>query len=308
MIYTMEKKLLASSIIVGITAFNEAKNIRDVIRKAKSYCDKVVVCDDGSVDDTAKVAFSEGVTVLQHKKNLGYGSAIKTLFDYVKNEKYSVFVTLDSDGQHDADDIPKIAESIFNGKSDVVIGSRFLTENDNKILRYREFGIKTITKLTRAVSYNNISDSQSGFRAYSRHAISKLEIHEEGMAVSTEILLRAKEENLSIEEVPIEVRYDVEDASTHNPLTHGLSVLSSIFRYVSVKHPLSFYSLPGFGLVLVSIFFISLSLDSFSVTGGIPTHLILYSMGFAVIGIVLVVTGTILYTMTILIQGKFKDR
>jgi len=266
------------------------------------------VCDDGSVDDTAKVAFSEGATVLQHKKNLGYGSAIKTLFDYVKNEKYSVFVTLDSDGQHDADDIPKIAESIFKEKSDIVIGSRFLTENDNKIPRYREFGIKTITKLTKAVSYNNISDSQSGFRAYSRRAISKLEIHEEGMAVSTEILLRAKEENLSIEEVPIEVRYDVEDASTHNPITHGLSVLSSIFRYVSVKHPLSFYSLPGFGLVLVSIFFISLSLDSFSGTGGIPTHLILYSIGFAVIGIVLVVTGTILYTMTILIQGKFKDR
>ncbi len=266
------------------------------------------MCDDGSIDDTAKVAFSEGATVLQHKKNLGYGSAIKTLFDYVKNEKYSIFVTLDSDGQHDAEDIPKIAESIFKGKSDVVIGSRFLNENNNKIPRYREFGIKTITKLTKAVSYNHISDSQSGFRAYSKHAISKLEIHEEGMAVSTEILLRAKEENLSIVEVPIQVRYDVDDTSTHNPISHGFSVLSSIFRYVSVKHPLSFYSLPGFGLVLVSIFFVGWSLEIFSVTGGFVTNLVLYSIGFAVIGIVLVVTGTILYTMTILIQGKLKDR
>ena len=307
MVYTTEKKLLSSDIIVGIPAYNEAKNIRDVIRKAKSYCDKIVVCDDGSVDDTAEVAFSEGATVLQHKKNLGYGSAIKTLFDYVKNEKYSIFVTLDSDGQHDADDIPKIAGSIFQGEADVVIGSRFLKKNDNKIPRYREFGIKTITKFTKAASFNHISDSQSGFRAYSRHAISKLKIHEEGMAVSTEILLKAKDASLSIVEVPIQVRYDVDEASTHNPITHGLSVLSSVFRYVSVKHPLTFYSLPGFGLVLVSIFFVGWSLDIFSVTGKFMTNLILYSVGFAVIGIVLIVTGTILYTMAILIQGKLDD-
>lgn len=277
-----------------------------MIRKAKLYSDKIVVCDDGSIDDTAKVASSEGAVVIQHRKNLGYGSAIKTLFEYVKNEKFPIFVTLDSDGQHDAEDIPKIAESIFHGEADVVIGSRFLNEN-NKIPRYREFGIKTITKITKAASYNHISDSQSGFRAYSRHAISKLEIHEEGMAVSTEILLRAKEENLSIVEVPIEVNYDGENTSTHNPISHGLSVLSSVFRYVSVKHPLTFYSLPGFILSLVSIFFLGLALEEFSLHRSVPTNVILYSIGFAVIGIVLIVTGTILYTMSVLIRGKLND-
>jgi len=279
-----------------------------VIKKAKLYCDNIIVCDDGSVDDTAKVARSEGAIVIKHPKNQGYGSAIKTLFDYARKEKYPVFVTLDSDGQHDAADIPIIIEPVLQGKADIVIGSRFLKHMPTKnIPKYREIGIKTITKVIKAASYNDLSDSQSGFRAYSKHAISKLVLYEDGMAISTEILLNAKEQNLSIVDVPIKVRYDVDKASTHNSLSQGLSVIASVFRYVSVKHPLSFYSLPGFGLILVSFFFVGWSLDKFSQTGGFPTNLILYSIGFAVIGIVLIVTGTILYTMTILIRGKFDE-
>jgi len=254
------------------------------------------------------VARSEGATVIKHLKNKGYGSAIKTLFDYARKERYSVMVTLDSDGQHDADDIPKIAEPIFRGKADIVIGSRFLKNSPkNNVPKYREIGIRTITKVIKAASYSNLTDSQSGFRAYSKDAISKIAIYEEGMAVSTEILFNAKEQNLSVLEVPIKVRYDVDNASTHNPLTHGLSVLASVFRYASVKHPLSFFCLPGLGLALVGIFFMGWAMEIFSETGSVPTNLILYSIGFGIIGIVMIATGTILYTMTILIRGKFND-
>jgi len=279
-----------------------------VIKKAKLYCDNIIVCDDGSVDDTAKVARSEGAIVIKHPKNQGYGSAIKTLFDYARKEKYPVFVTLDSDGQHDAADIPTIAEPIIQGKADIVIGSRFLKYKPTKnIPKYREIGIKTITKVIRAASYNDLSDSQSGFRAYSKDTISKLAIYEDGMPVSTEILLSAKEQNLSIVDVPIEVRYDVDNASTHNSLSHGLSVITSVFRYVSVKHPLSFYVLPGFALLLTSIFFIGWAMELFSGTGFVSTNMILLSIGFGVIGVVMIATGIILYTMTILIRGKFND-
>ena len=254
------------------------------------------------------MARSEGAFVIKHLKNKGYGSAIKTLFDYARKEKYSVLVTLDSDGQHDADDIPKIAEPIFRGNAEIVIGSRFLKKfSERNIPKYREIGIKTITKVIRATSYKNLSDSQSGFRAYSKNAISKIAVFEEGMAVSTEILFNAKEHDLSVLEVPIMVRYDVDNASTLNPLTHGFSVLTSVFRYASVQHPLSFYSLPGFGLVLVGIFFMGWALEIFSETGGVPTNLILYSIGFGVIGIVMIATGTILYSMIILIRGKLND-
>ena len=127
------------------------------------------------------------------------------------------------------------------------------------------------------------------------------------MAVSTEILLNAKEQNLSVLEVPIKIRYDVDNASTHNALTHGLSVLASVFRYASVKHPLSFYCLPGFVLLLVSIFFLGWALELFSGTSFVSTNMILLSIGFGVIGIVMIATGVILYTMTILIRGKLND-
>ena len=227
------------------------------------------------------------------------------MFNYAKNENSPVFVTLDSDGQHDADDIPKIAAPIFQGKAEIVIGSRFLSKKSKvKVPKYREIGIKTITKIVNAASYDNISDSQSGFRAYSREAVSKLALYEDGMAASTEILISAKEKNLPIIEVPIEVNYNVEKPSTHNPFTHGLLVLTSIFRYVSVKHPLSFYSLPGFVTLLISISFLGWALELFSVTRIFSTNIILISVGTAVIGTVMIVTGIILYTMTILIRGN----
>src|SRR5690606_24822477 len=125
-------------------------------------------------------------------------------------------------------------------------GSRFLNDQDRKrVPGYRSFGIRTITKFAQLTSYSNITDAQSGFRAYSKNAISKIDLSEEGMAVSTEILMRAGEKNLLIKEVPITVRYDVEDSSTHNPVFHGLSVLGAIIRFVSLRHPLAFYGLPG---------------------------------------------------------------
>ena len=109
------------------------------------YCDKIIVCDDGSVDDTANVARSEGATVIQHTKNQGYGSAIKTLFNYARKEKFPVFVTLDSDGQHDASDIPKIAEPIFHGKAEIVIGSRFLKEEHKNFRKNKKQKLIEIT-------------------------------------------------------------------------------------------------------------------------------------------------------------------
>src|SRR3989304_1757474 len=106
-----------------------------------------------------------------------------------------------------------------------------------------------------------------------------MELFEEGMAESKEILMVARKNNLKIAEVPIVVHYYGKDSSTHNALTHGVSVLSSIFRYVSVMHPLTFYSLPGFVMLFVSIFFMGWALELFSGTRYISTNMILVSVG-----------------------------
>jgi hypothetical protein len=217
-------------------------------------------------------------------------------------------VTIDSDGQHDPDKIPDLISPLTEQGIDIVIGSRFLTLHEkDRIPAYRSFGIKTITRLAQVASYGNLTDAQSGFRAYSKTALVKINLYEEGMAVSTEILLRAKEKSLQITEVPITVNYDVERPSTHNPITHGIGVLYSLMQFISLRHPLAFYGLPGIVLLVIAAVFTSKALELFSTTRYISTNLILVSVGTAIVGIVLLATGAILYTITALLKGRIKE-
>ena len=292
-----------------VPAYNEARHIENIVRDAKPYCTEVIVCDDGSVDNTGELARAAGATVIRHESNRGYGAAIKTLFNTAKIRNADIMITFDSDGQHDPHEIPKIVEPILKQEADIVIGSRFLTADDKKkVPSYRSFGIKTITKFVNAASYDHITDSQNGFRAYGRNAISKLDLYDDGMAISTEILIKAKENNLTIKEVPITVTYDVEDASTHSPISHGASVMNSVIQFISLRHPLSFYGLTGIVCLIMGISFMSVALELFSRTRYVSTPSILISATFVITGIVMLATGVILYTMKALIRGKIKEK
>jgi glycosyltransferase involved in cell wall biosynthesis len=297
-----------AKILICVPAYNEAERIADVVSKSRQYADDVIVYDDGSTDDTYQVALSAGATVIRNPDNKGYGVAIRSLFQAAKERGAEVMVTLDSDGQHDPDQIPALIKPLNQG-FDIVIGSRFLRNDDEgKVPRYRSFGIKTITRLTQVASYGKITDSQSGFRAYSKNALSKINLFEDGMSVSTEILLRAGEKKLSTTEVPITVRYDVKDTSTHNPITHGVSVLYSVFQFVSLRHPLAFYGLPGVVLLGIAAFFMRNALSLFNHTGYVSTNMILLSVGIAVVGVVLLATAAIVYTLIALLRGKIRDQ
>jgi glycosyltransferase involved in cell wall biosynthesis len=293
-------------ILVCIPAFNEAKSITEIISKSKKYASGVIVYDDGSSDDTSEVAKSAGAIVIRNPENKGYGVAIRSLFQAAKEQDADIMVTLDSDGQHDPDQIAEVIEPLKQG-FDIVIGSRFLKrDGKQKVPRYRSFGIKTITKLTQAASYHGLTDSQSGFRAYNKNALSKINLFEDGMAVSVEILLRAKEKNLSTVEVPITISYDSRDTSTHNPISHGIGVLYSVFQFISLRHPLAFYGLPGIALLGIAAYFLKNALHLFSTTGYVSTNMILISVGIAVVGVVLLATAAIVYTLIALLRGKIK--
>ena len=294
-------------ILACIPAFNESKTIEQVILKAKKYATRVIVYDDGSTDDTSEVAKSAGATVVRNPDNKGYGVAIRSLFQAAKEQDADVMVTLDSDGQHDPDEIAQVIEPLKQG-FDIVIGSRFLnSDGKQKVPRYRSFGIKTITKLTQAASYHGITDSQSGFRAYNKNALSKINLFEDGMAVSTEILLRASEKNLLTTEVPIKINYDIKDTSTHNPISHGIGVLYSVMQFLSLRHPLAFYGLPGIVLLGVAALFLRNALHLFSTTGFVSTNMILVAVGIAVVGVILLATAAIVYTLIALLKGKIKN-
>ena len=295
-------------ILICIPAHNESKNVANIVQKASKYASEVIVYDDGSNDDTSEVARASGARVINSPVNRGYGAAISTLFHTAKDGNADIMVTLDSDGQHDPDQIPIVLEPILSGQADLVIGSRFMNRQDRqKVPGYRSIGIKAITKVTSAASYNNITDAQSGFRAYSRRALTKIDLFEEGMAVSTEILLKAKDKNLRIIEVPVTIDYQLKRTSTHNPMVHGLKVLSHVVQFISLRHPLLFYGCPGIAFLIIAAFFTNDALDLFSKTRFVSTNMILIAVGLAVVGAIFLATGAIVYTLVALFKGKLKE-
>ena len=291
-------------VIVCVPAFNEAKTIGAIVQKAKKFASEVVVCDDGSLDNTSEVAEAAGAIVTKHKYNKGYGAAIMTLFQEAIEKKADFIITLDADGQHEPDQIPEILQPLVEDEADIVIGSRFLDVNyKNDIPRYRAFGIKAITKFVHNESWK-LSDAQSGYRAYTKRVLQKLNLFEMGMSISTEILFRAIENKFVIREIPIKINYGVESSSTHNFLSHGLKVLVSVIQFVSLRNPLAFYGLPGIALLIISAVFVNNIFDLFNETRFISTNMIMISLGSAIMGIVLLATGTILYSITALLRGR----
>ncbi len=215
-------------IIAGIPAYNQENNVGEVIRKASKYVDEVIVADDGSADDTTRVAEAAGAIVIRSEFNQGAGRATRTCFTAAKERGADVLVTLDSDGQHNAEEIPAVTAPVGQGKADLVIGSRFLNDNYN-IPRYRRFGINIITSLFNIGSKVKVSDAQSCFRCYGRKALGCLNITERGFAFSIELLVQARREGLAIAEVPISCIYDSASHS-RNPVVHGVEVALAVVR------------------------------------------------------------------------------
>lgn len=212
-------------IVAALPAYNAEVSIKDVILNTKRYVDKVIVIDDGSKDETANIAESAGALVIKHEKNLGKGAAIKTLFERAKTLDVDVLVLLDADGQHNPEEIPNVIKPILENEGEIVIGSRFI-EGKCDVPKYRRFGQEVLTIATNITSNIKVTDSQSGFRAFSKKSLD-LDLIENGFSTESEIIVLAARKGLKIVEVPISCRYDV-DGSTLNPLVHGFSVFSRI--------------------------------------------------------------------------------
>ena len=285
-----------------IPAYNEENTISDLVKSAKNYVDTVVVCDDGSTDKTLQNAKEAGAKIISHKKNQGYGAAIISLFDYCRKQNADVMITLDGDGQHDPNQIPILLDTLTQHNVDVVIGSRFLNSETNAP-GYRKRGIKIITSAANYGADLKVSDSQSGFRAYSKDAIDSIHPTEEGMSVSTEILLKISNKGLSLAEVPITISYDG-DTSEQNPVPHGVSVLANTLKYVSIRHPLPFYAFPGIALIIAGIISGGIFLDAYLNQQTVFYGSLLGSVILFLLGAILIVTAIILFTMANLIRDR----
>ncbi|MBL77309.1 MAG: glycosyl transferase [Chloroflexi bacterium] len=290
-------------IIIGIPAFNEEKNIASIITKLRNITETIIVCNDGSSDLTSEIAENMGAVVINHEKNLGYGGAIRSIFLKAKELDGEILVTFDADGQHRIEDIENVIEPIIDEKADLVIGSRFLDESEKEVPQYRKVGIKVITKITNASIKDEITDSQSGFRAYSKKVVDELNPSELGMGISTEILIKASTKNFKIVEVPIKILYSG-DTSTHNPISHGSSVILSTIKYTSIEHPLKFYGVPSMIFFIIGISFTYLSAQYYAEIGRLNTNLTIVAAGTVLIAVVLLITSILLYTLVSVVREK----
>tara|TARA_Y100001936_G_scaffold161696_1_gene157933 strand:+ start:3080 stop:3964 length:885 start_codon:yes stop_codon:yes gene_type:complete len=292
------------SLVVGIPAFNEEKNIAGIITKLKDVTDKIIVCDDGSSDLTATIAEQLGTIVIKHDKNLGYGAAIRSIFLKAKTLDSNTLVTFDADGQHRVEDIQSVIKPINDHVSDVVIGSRFLDDSEKEVPNYRKVGIRVITKITNASIKKQLTDSQSGFRAYSKEVLNEINPSEMGMGISTEILIKAASKNFKISEVPIKITYHGK-TSTHNPVSHGTSVIISTIKYTSIERPLVFYGIPSVIFLLIGLTFSYMAIQYYVDIGRLSTNLTIVGATTVLIGIVLLITATLLFSLVSVVrEGK----
>ena len=290
-------------VTIGIPAFNEEKNIAKMIVKLKKIYDEIVVCNDGSTDLTGEIAENLGAIVINHKQNLGYGAGINSIIKKSKEIDTDILVTFDADGQHKVEDVKKVIEPIKNGDADLVIGSRFLSKTKEKIPEYRKIGINIITKVTNAGLKKKITDSQSGFRAYSKDLISKLDISDMGMGISTEILIKTNSLGFRIAEIPITILYEGK-TSTQNPISHGTSVLFSTIKYTSIEHPLKFYGIPSLIFFVIGLSFTFLSIDYYMEVGRINPNVTIVAAGTTAIAVILLVASVLFYSLATIVEGN----
>ena len=287
--------------IAAMPAYNESHVIAEVILGCKKYVDKVIVVDDGSSDNTAEIAESLGGYVVRHGVNKGYGAALKSCFKLAREFHADEMVIIDSDGQHNPDEIPQLLEPLKHGV-DLVIGSRFINGNGKNVPTYRKIGMKILDIATYFAGGIHVTDSQSGFRAYGKKAIENIWLKGDDMSAGSEILLYTRDHNLKFVEVEIHCRYDLDQCSSQNPFVHGLNVMLQILKDMELRRPLYCFTVPGMVAVISGLFIGMKFLQDFYSGGSLrfgPTLLLILIM---LVGIFMVFTGIILHTISKMIS------
>jgi glycosyltransferase involved in cell wall biosynthesis len=288
-----------AKIIAGIPAFDESYHIEAVVRDTKKYVDEVIVIDDGSSDDTADKARRAGATVVQHPYNKGYGVSIQDIFTEARKRNPDVLVILDADGQHDPHEIPNLIKPVLAGY-DFVVGTR--QKQSSSIPFYRRVGQGLILRSVKVLTADQLTDSECGFRAFSRKAITTLDLKENGMAVSAETVVEAARKKLRVTEVPVTVIYN-KDSSTLNPLSHGLSVITRIIVMISERRPLFFFGLAGIILFMLGLGAGIFALNLYSNSAYLSIGWTLIAIFFIIIAIFCIFTGLILHTISSIIRS-----
>jgi glycosyltransferase involved in cell wall biosynthesis len=213
-----------------IPAYQESQAIAQVVQTVRKYIDCVFVIDDGSTDGTGDIAEKSGAIVIRHPRNIGKGAALRTGFHKALREGCSIIITLDGDGQHDPNLIPRFLTKIEQARADIVVGSRYATLADTMPF-FRKLSNLMTSKLLGLLFGIPITDSQSGYRAFRKRLIERITIRDNGFAAETEILIDAKRVGGTFAEVSISTIYGSEKSKirAHRDIARWLSTLFRSF-------------------------------------------------------------------------------
>ena len=193
-------------VFIIIPCYNEAEHLLEVIKEVKEYGEVVVVID-GATDQSYQIAKNQNIKVLQHLVNRGQGAALETGNRYALSQEADIVIHFDADAQHTATEIPKLIQPIINGQVDIVLGSRFLKQ-ENKTPFLKKWLILKPAIVFQNLMYGiKLTDTHNGFRALSRKALENIRITQDGMAHPTDITEQIISKNLRYTEVPVTIKY-----------------------------------------------------------------------------------------------------
>ena len=227
-------KPVTKKICVVIPAFNEEQVIKDVILDVKSSFDKtnyqteIVLVNDASKDNTAKIAKKYGATIINHILNTGAGGATATGLSYAQQNDFDIACTMDADGQHASEDVVKGVKLLIEHNIDLMIGSRLISSQGMSTAKI--IGNKGLSFITYVLFGISSTDSQSGLRIFSKTALEQLHWKTNGYEFCSEMLWRAKQQKLHISEYPIQAIYTEYSMAKGQNNWNAINILKNLIR------------------------------------------------------------------------------
>ncbi|MEM2338454.1 MAG: glycosyltransferase family 2 protein [Candidatus Bathyarchaeia archaeon] len=214
-----------------IPVYNEELTVGNVIERVRKTVEmmdvpyEILVVDDCSTDNSPEVSKNKNVKVYQLKQHVGKGYALRLGFREAKGE---IIVTLDSDGSHNPEELPRLLDPILNDEADLVIGSRFLNKANIFHNKLNKIGVRLFNSFIKMLTGKATTDSQSGYRVIRSAVLRGLNLRSEGYEIESEILMKVLKNGHRVKDVPIEFEQRTHGKSKLDPFKDGLKILKSI--------------------------------------------------------------------------------
>lgn len=293
-----EEKEITSVII---PAYNEEKTIAEAINKVQPFCKNVIVINDGSEDNTSKIAQTNGAIIINHKLNMGLGHSLRDGIKRALALNSKIIVNFDADLQYRAEEIPSLIYYILHDDYDLVMGSRFAGKIE-KMSFMKKFGNKSYTKLLRYLTKVGISDSQTGFRAFTEEFAKMIKIRGD-FTYTQEMILEATSKKAKIGEVPIhfDKRLDGESRLMKNPFHFAKSSGIFLLKVLIDLNPLKIFAIFSSILLVIGFYLGGMEIIDWLITGEMDNSVLI------IIGTIIIVGAIIILSVAVLVTSLKKN-